>query len=194
MGNELQLWNVTDPANPVMGSTSRFRITNLGDSDYDLVNYSVCDDCRYGIANFKLATVLFDLGTASAPTLSIDREYHPLVASRFGFTFSYGGVQYVLSDDLEDGSGEPIHCAGGGTPLVRMSGIYPTDLTKVGCVEDGAGGPFEVAPAGRRTRGSKSTRCRATPRWPTATASPCGTSSPIQVLRAWSAATTPAAW
>jgi hypothetical protein len=144
-GNELQLWNVTDPANPVKGSVSRFRITNLGDSDYDLVNYSVCDDCRYGIANFKLATVLFDLGTASAPTLSIDREYDPLVASRFGFTFSYGGVQYVLSDDLEDGYGEPIHCASGGTPLIRMDGIAPGDLTKVGCVEDGAGGPFDVA-------------------------------------------------
>jgi len=39
----------------------------------------------------------------------------------------------------------PIHCASGGTPLIRMGGIYPADLTKVGCLEDGAGGPFEVA-------------------------------------------------
>ena len=144
-GNELQLWNVTDAANPVEGSESRFRIPNLGDSDYDLMNYSVCDGCRYGIANFKLATVLFDLGTSAEPVLTTDREYNPLVPSRFGFTFSYGGVQYVLSDDLEDGSGSPIHCASGGTPLIRMNGIAPGDLTHVGCLEDGSGGPFEVA-------------------------------------------------
>ena len=144
-GNELQLWNVTDPANPVTGSESRFRIENLGDSDYDLVNYSLCDDCRYGIANFKLATVLFDLGTAAEPVLTTDHEYDPVVASRFGFTFTYGGTQYVLSDDLEDEFGTPIHCASGGTPLIRMDGIYPSDLTKVGCLDDGAGGPFEVA-------------------------------------------------
>jgi hypothetical protein len=144
-GNELQLWNVTDPANPVTGSTSRFRITNLGDSDYDLVNYSVCDDCRYGIANFKLATVLFDLGTGPEPTLTIDREYDPLVASRFGFTFTHGGAQYVLNSDLQDEFGAPIACASGGTPLIRMDGISPGDLTHVGCLEDGAGGPFEVA-------------------------------------------------
>ena len=59
----------------------------VGDSDYDLMNFSICDDCRYGIANFKLATVLFDLGTAAEPVLTADREYNPLVPSRFGFTF-----------------------------------------------------------------------------------------------------------
>jgi hypothetical protein len=145
MGNELQLWNVTDSANPVKGSESRFRIPNDGDSDYDLVNYSVCDGCRYGIANFKRATVLFDLGTGAEPVLTSDREYNPLVPSRIGFTFAYGGVQYVLSDDLEDGAGESIHCASGGTPLIRMSGITPGNLTHVGCVEDNAGKPLVVA-------------------------------------------------
>ncbi len=145
MGNELQLWNVTDSANPVEVSESRFRIPNQGDSDYDLVNYSVCDGCRYGIANFKLATVLFDLGTAAEPVLTADREYNPLVPSRFGFTFTVGGTQYVLSSDLEDGSGSAIQCASGGTPLIRMDGITPGALTHVGCVEDGAGGPFKVA-------------------------------------------------
>ena len=145
IGNELQMWNVTDPANPIWVSESRFRITNLGDSDYDLVNYSVCDGCRYGIANFKLATVLFDLGTGPEPVLTVDREYDPLVASRFGFTFTHGGVQYVLNSDLQDEFGAPIACASGGTPLIRMDGISPGDLTHLGCLENGAGGPFEVA-------------------------------------------------
>jgi hypothetical protein len=67
-GNELQMWNVSDPANPVGVSESRFRIPNLGDSDYDLLNYSVCDGCRYGIANFKLATVPVSYTHLTLPT------------------------------------------------------------------------------------------------------------------------------
>ena len=66
-GNELKIFNIDNPLNPVSTATSHFNIPNFGDSDYDLLSFSVCDDCRYGIANYKLATVLFDLGVGSVP-------------------------------------------------------------------------------------------------------------------------------
>jgi len=66
-GNNLILWNVDDPREPVAGPTSIFAVGNMGDSDYDLMNYSLCDDCRWAAADFKSGSFLFDLGTGPAP-------------------------------------------------------------------------------------------------------------------------------
>jgi len=62
-GNEITVMNIDNPLNPVSGPVSFFNIPNVGDSDYDLLNFTVCDDCRYGMAVYKSATVLFDLGS-----------------------------------------------------------------------------------------------------------------------------------
>ncbi len=75
-GNELKLWDISDAANPDEGDFSAFPVLNQGDSDYDLLNHSICDECRWGVATFKLANVIFDLGTnPSRPDFSTQHVY-----------------------------------------------------------------------------------------------------------------------
>jgi len=106
-GNELKLWSVQKPRSPVFGAASAFNVPNQGDSDYDLLNFSVCDGCRYGVAVFKLGISLFDFGTLSAPGFTDDFAYMTSSEPQGAFTFSIGGQQYLepshppaLSPDL----------------------------------------------------------------------------------------------
>ena len=46
LGNELSIYNVDDPANPTHTATSDFDFGTRGDSDYDLIDFDVCDECR----------------------------------------------------------------------------------------------------------------------------------------------------
>ena len=52
-GNEIEAWNIDNPRSPQpqAGSGSWFNVPNVGDSDYDLINLAICDDCRYGVAS-----------------------------------------------------------------------------------------------------------------------------------------------
>ena len=90
-GNEIKILNIDNPLNPDSGGSSFFNIPNVGDSDYDLMSFSVCDDCRYGIANYKAATVLFDLGTGATPSFADEyQELQTPTSIQGGFTFKYG--------------------------------------------------------------------------------------------------------
>ena len=55
-----------------------------------MMNFSVCDDCRYGIANYKAATVLFDLGTGRPRASSTTTKNFDANLIQGGFTFKDG--------------------------------------------------------------------------------------------------------
>jgi hypothetical protein len=112
-GNEIRIFNIDNPLNPVPTGVSDFDIPNIGDSDYDLMSFSVCDDCRYGIANFKAATVLFDLGVGSTPSFGPFSQNDQATQVKGGFTFSAGDQQYLIAASL------------GATPCIEnSSGVY----------------------------------------------------------------------
>lgn len=114
-GNEIQLWDVTDPARPVLRSTSNFNIPNQGDSDYDLLAFAVCDDCRWGIAWYKLGTVTFDLGTSSQPTWAAKRYYPGATSGLGGATWSHAGTQWLATSSLggDCGIGSTLYTVSG---------------------------------------------------------------------------------
>ena len=122
-GNELSLYRLTD-LHPE--TASFFRVGNQGDSDYDLLNYSFCDGCRYGVATYKMGTVLFDLGMGTAPRF-VAKTFHGTSSDpRGAFTFEHGGSQYLLANYL------PGDCGGDAT-LYRFGGLE--DLEPIGCLD-----------------------------------------------------------
>ena len=125
-GNDLQLWDIDNPQNPFQGDSSSFGVPNQGDSDYDLMNYSICDDCRYGIATYKLGNVLFDFGTAGTPTLNTKQYYPTGLDPRGGFTFKFNNQQYLLANFLPDD-------CGGDATLYRFNGV--SSIEAIGCVD-----------------------------------------------------------
>ncbi len=134
-GNEIKIFNIDNPLNPTIITTSFFTVPNVGDSDYDLMNFSVCDDCRYGIASYKAATVLFDLGTGTTPTF-VD-EYKNFDASLIqgGFTFQYGAQQYLVAASL---GANP--CANNKSGLYQFNDIDEFDNPLLECLDvDGTG-------------------------------------------------------
>lgn len=139
-GNDLDFFDISIPQNPTPATGSNFWHWgfNFGDSDYDLINYTLCDGCRYGMSNYKLGTFVFDLGTGGEPQFSSTAYmYDPvMIGASAGFTFSHAGSQYIIGTDLTMGS-----CANG-IPVYRMTGVTPGNLTKAGCV------PLADAPVG----------------------------------------------
>jgi PKD repeat protein len=105
-GNELSFYKIDNPTDPGHVATSSFRFGTRGDSDYDLLDFDVCDDCRYGIFAHKVAgTVIFDLGTGGEPSFS--RHYAMPATDLFagGYTFQRGGQQYLLTSTLANDCG-----------------------------------------------------------------------------------------
>ncbi len=130
IGNELKIWNIDDQLNPVEVDESTFRVGNVGDSDYDLENFSVCDECRFGVANYKRGIVLFDLGEAEEPQFANEavKEQSPNVPG--AFTFLRDDQQYLIAATLID------ECASLSSTLYTFDGIdEATGLTSLGCVE-----------------------------------------------------------
>ena len=83
--------------------SSHFSVGNQGDSDYDLMNVAVCDDCRYGAASYKMALVIFDLGTGLFPdTADHVKDYNRKIIYGAA-TFSRGGKQYLVAESVESG-------------------------------------------------------------------------------------------
>lgn len=125
-GNNLMLWRINTPRSPRAIAESYFSVANVGDSDYDLVNFSICDDCRYGVANFKGKTVLFDLGGGTDPKFAAKGS---LPEPRYGggATFKHGGTQYLVLN------GASATC--GSFPEVFVfGGVNADDLTHVDCL------------------------------------------------------------
>ena len=132
-GNDLRIWQIDSPTSPALVSNSNFRVGNVGDSDYDLLNYSVCDDCRWGVANFKRGMVLFDLGTTSTPQFGSFKIHSDSNVVPGAFTFKHDGTQYLIAEPVA-GVGS---CPTGDSTLYKFAGVTETDLTYVGCVDPG---------------------------------------------------------
>lgn len=129
VGNELAIWNIDEEQGPILMTESLFEVGNLGDSDYDLIAFSVCDDCRFGIANYKLGTVLFDLGEGVIPSFSDSELYGDADVVPGGFTFTHEGQQFLVAADLPD------ECSTTNSSVYAFSGIRTPDLDQVGCIE-----------------------------------------------------------
>ena len=138
-GNEIRFFNIDNPQNPVPDGSSDFRVPNIGDSDYDMVSFSVCDDCRYGIANFKAATVLFDLGTDSTPIFGAQTKNDQATQVWGGYTFSHGGQQYLVAASL--GSAP---CSNNTSGLYQFNGVDEAGNPLLQCL-DSINGPPQIA-------------------------------------------------
>ena len=105
-GNELIYYNITNPASPSYIAKSSFNVPNQGDSDYDLMNYTICDDCAYGVATFKLGIVIWSQGTGTTPRFAA-RQFYPIGTDPRG-AFTYMGkfdTQFLLAKYLPDDAG-----------------------------------------------------------------------------------------
>ena len=75
VGNEFVVYNVDDPAYPTLSAESGFEFGTAGDSDYDMLNFDVCDDCCYGtFVNKVTGTVIFDFGGGATPSFQVTRN------------------------------------------------------------------------------------------------------------------------
>jgi len=130
VGNEVRMWQIDDPDEPAFVAESIFDVGNLGDSDYDLMNFSVAADSLNEKANFKSATVLFDLGNGSAPSFVDDSANYDANTVWGGFTFVDQGQQYLIANNLVD------ECSSGDSMLYEFNGTDETsDLESVACVQ-----------------------------------------------------------
>jgi hypothetical protein len=133
-GNNLDMWRISDPQNPGPKSESYFRAGYLGDRDYNLFNFSVCDDCQFGVASFEqLGAVLFSFGTGQTPGFQANPVQYPSAQSFGAFTFKHNGQQYLLINGMPNGDK--------GTPapanLFLFNGLDTSQITRIGRVDAG---------------------------------------------------------
>ena len=138
-GNEIKIFNIDNPLNPTVQTTSDFGIPNLGDSDYDMVNFSVCDDCRWGIANYKVATVLFYLGAGPTPAFVGSSANYTASIILGGFTFDHGTQQYLVASSLG-----PNPCGNNKSGLYAFNGVDEALNPLLQCLDNGGAG-LEIA-------------------------------------------------
>jgi hypothetical protein len=129
-GNELSIYNIDNPADPKHVETSRFKFGTRGDSDYDLLRFDVCDDCRYGVFAHKVkGTVIFDMGDGNAPSFPSRGYWNTNPGDFFagGYTFLKDGQQYLLTSTFSE------DCGTYGTGLYSPSVASGPGF--IGCVE-----------------------------------------------------------
>lgn len=124
-GNNFTIYNES-PFTAI--SASSFNVPNVGDSDYDLMNVAVCDDCRYGAAPYKAGIVLFDLGVGPWPQM-VDHQYLPGVSigCEGAFSFKLWSVQYLAAKGLTE-------ACGGSSGIFVFDGLEESDRALVKCV------------------------------------------------------------
>jgi hypothetical protein len=137
-GNELTLYNIDQPLLPVEVDESRFNVPNLGDSDYDLMNFSVCNDCRYGIAAFKGGLVLFDFGDDEEPFFRADVLYTDAHSVEGAMTFKRGEQQYAVAAGFQE------ECDLGSSSLYTFNGLDAEEWVQLGCLASDEIVPFVV--------------------------------------------------
>lgn len=138
-GNWLSLQDLADPQDPNEISVGYFAVGNLGDSDYDLLSYAICDDCRYGMAVFKMATVFFDLGVGSVPDFSDYVKSTEIGEIPHGMTFKRGPNQYLIAAGLNN-----YECGPEGSGLYQFNSIQPSQITLLQCLEDDHAQPLLI--------------------------------------------------
>jgi hypothetical protein len=134
LGNDLEIVRLDDPLDPGPPVDSSFGVPPWGDRDYNLFNFTVCDECRYGVAAFDTqGRVLFDLGTGQAPSFAT-YHYYADAPGRGAFTFMHGTQQYLVSSRVQD-------VCESNDALFAFNGVDPTDLLFLQCVTDAPGDP-----------------------------------------------------
>jgi hypothetical protein len=109
---------------------------------YHLYNFSFCDDCRYGLANFSSeGTVLVDLGEGPAPSL-MNLEHYPEGRGWGGLSFIHANQQYMILTGLTRGCGGTT--AWPEPTLFSVDGITDDDLTPIACVSSSDGTSLRV--------------------------------------------------
>ena len=145
--NGLTTWKISSPFNPTNKSAAP-KLTRgyLGDRDLNLATFSVCDDCRYGVAAFpsfgswqqNMGATLFDFGSGQLPSIQPGwQQYGPAGNGDGAFTFKQGSQQYLLINDMPGGSTSTAS-------LFMFNGVNATDLQKIQDVT-ALGSSFAVA-------------------------------------------------
>lgn len=135
-GNELRRRTIYGDGSLGPYSQSHFDVPPPSDQDYILMGWSLCDDCRYGILGYNTqGTVLVDMGTAPGGPLWGDSRRYQDAGTLGGFTWIYGGRQYVISRVPN-----PAVCWW----LAEITGIEASDLRVTECVVDSTGTPIGV--------------------------------------------------
>ena len=145
-GNGLMIFDISDPLAPkyVSGSAKLTR-GFAGDRDYNLMQFSVADNCRFALASFPgsgawsqhMGQTLIDLGDGSKPQIRAWRQYpSDTPQPEGGCVFSISGQAYVLANGLPNGSPASLYA---------LDGIAPDDLTFLQAVPRGDGSPLNVA-------------------------------------------------
>ncbi len=100
-----------------------------------MVSFTVCDDCRYGMANYKAATVLFDLGTGATPSFVDESKDFDANLIQGGFTFKAGTQQYLVAASLGTNP-----CANNKSGLYQFNDIDDADIPLLECLDVGGTG------------------------------------------------------
>jgi hypothetical protein len=167
------VWDIDSPGSPVTAAVFDFSSVIVGDYDYLLESYSLCDSytsggCRYGIANFKFTTELFEIGNSGTPAI-ISSGLYDVVGG--GFTFAHGGQQYLLTTAFGNDQCDT------GTPMYEFNGVQQSDPTARRSVRTSpspTGSPSPTA-APPTSTWVTATAESGSSRWWTAAASSCST-------------------
>jgi hypothetical protein len=136
IGNDLAYRRIDSPPSFGTEYRSRFNVPPWGDRDYNLFNFAVCDDCRFGFAGFEVqGSVYFDFGTSLVPGWNRTRR-DANQGVQGAFTFEHSGQQYLLVDN------HPAGCTSGAqsrTTLLTFDDYTAGGQTPVQCVDLGTG-------------------------------------------------------
>ncbi len=127
-GNELEIYDIggTNATNPDKIDGSRFNFGTAGDSDYDVVSVDVCDNCRYGVMDHKVAgVVVFDFGTGSEPDFTEYSRNNRLTLS--SKVFSHDNQVYLIAGGISESCSQHA--------LFAVNGV--NSLVELQCIEVG---------------------------------------------------------
>ena len=141
-GNELEIYDIdgSNASQPDAVATSSFNVPHAGDNDYDLLSFSVCDECEYGSANFRGGLMVFKIISHSGqPLFNIDRRWPEANTTYGSFVFEHSGSVYLLANGI---SGT---CSDGSAGLFRISDSGSTiNLQQLSCIDGPGGAPVQV--------------------------------------------------
>jgi hypothetical protein len=138
-GNDMQFLSLTNPSDPNDYSNSSWHgaIGNQGDNNWGLEAIALCDDCRWGVVFYRLATVFFDLGTGAAPSVDQATVASDLPGLPYGFTFKHGNTQFLIAQGIG-----PSPCSDAG--LYIFEGTNPATMTPIQCLSATSGNEVDA--------------------------------------------------